>query len=124
MKKYFCIFCLFSIFLYAFSEEQLSVQENDSEIELVQSELIEPYKMDETNDNQCSVVIKTNVSRASVYINENYQGKGELKIQGLVPGEYEVTVSKKGYVSVKKRIIVKYGYDLFYYLELLLEEKK
>ena len=65
-----------------------------------------------------AVVIKTNVSGASVFLNGEYLGRTPLSVHNLVPGSYNLRAELNGYEPVFQRINIKDGREQTYYLQL------
>lgn len=79
---------------------------------------ISPEKQEELGNSSTEVIVRTNISGASVFLNNIYQGRTPLTIRDLTPGGYELMIEKKGYPSQYFYIDVKRGHQLTYYIEL------
>ncbi len=54
-----------------------------------------------------ALIINTVTKNASLYLNGNYHRDGEeFRIQNLLPGEYEIKISKTGYFDWQKKLAV------------------
>jgi hypothetical protein len=72
--------------------------------------------MDDTN--KTSITIHTNIQDASVYLNDEYQGRTPCTITDLGYGLYRLTVKKNGYGERTYRIMVKNGQSSTFFVEL------
>ena len=78
----------------------------------------EPELKSEITGGKTAVVIKTNVSGASVFLNGEYLGRTPLSVHNLVPGSYNLRAELNGYEPVFQRINIKDGREQTYYLQL------
>lgn len=65
-----------------------------------------------------SVIISSNVTGASVYLNGNYQGNTPLTIKNLADGNYKLRIEKTHYETRQLTIRVRRGHEREYYIEL------
>lgn len=79
---------------------------------------ISPESQQEISGGSTEVIVRSNISGASVFLNKIYQGRTPLTIRDLTPGGYELMIEKKDYPSQYFSIEVKRGHQLTYYLEL------
>lgn len=77
---------------------------------------MEPVFIEE-NSSENSIIIETVQPKCEVYLNGVYQGQTNLKINGLLPGEYIIELKKKGESFGKFYVTVKRGYILTYRFE-------
>ena len=71
-----------------------------------------------TQNKETSLVIETNVTGASVYINNNYRGTTPLTIKNLTEGKYKVRIEKAHYDTKTIYVKVRKGQQRCYYVEL------
>lgn len=64
------------------------------------------------------VLLKSQSEGCDVFVNGIFQGKSDLKIEGLVPGKYKVQFKKKGAASEIYEIEIMKGYELTYFISL------
>ncbi len=102
------IIFLFQFFLLS----SLFAYENSSQIDASKKALI--------GENETSIIIKTSVSDAEVYLNGVFQGYSSLKITNLIPGIYNLEIRKRNYESVFCSVLVRKGFSLEYDFELSL----
>lgn len=79
---------------------------------------ISPVKKTEREDKLAVVVINVSPVGSEIYINNNYQGKSDLKITNLTSGNYKLKVEKEGYDTGYFKIQAKQGYTYTYSITL------
>ena len=62
--------------------------------------------------------IESDAAKTQVYLNGVYHGKSNLTVDGLLPGEYVVTLSKPGYKTVSYLIEARKNYKLTYRIKM------
>ena len=72
--------------------------------------LLEPLSVEETDSFSAEFALRTDVPKANVYINGNYQGRSPLRIKEMVPGYYKLKVEFAQ--SVSEIIIKEYLLEL------------
>lgn len=83
-----------------------------------QEGILAPENRVEISSNSSSINFKTDHSKASVYINEDFYGYTPLEIKNLIPGFYLVNITRQGFRPEEFSIEVKAGHYDEYYLEL------
>ncbi|MCR4578921.1 MAG: PEGA domain-containing protein [Treponema sp.] len=83
-------------------------------------DFIEPldYSVIEELESGAEVRIESNVPKTEIYLNGIFYGKTNLNVKDLIPGEYLLTVKKKGYKDSSYVIEVRRNYRLTYKLKL------
>lgn len=120
MKKrlLFC-FLIFSVFITG-SFSYLFANDYDCEQDFIKN--LEPTEISEVDD-ECILIIESDIQKAEVYINGIYQGKTKLIVKNLLPGEYFIEIRKKDYISPKYFLSAKKGYSLTYKIDKEILEK-
>ena len=85
---------------------------------------LEAEQISALENRQTEILIKSNVQKASVYLNNQFQGKTSLGILNLVEGIYILRVEKKGWQPQVFKIQVEAGTSREFYVELKKEEKE
>ena len=83
-----------------------------------EDELTEFLEKKAAEEDDTVIVIKTNVSRADIYLNGIYRGQSDLSLKNLRPGTYSLRVEKKGYETVRRRIRVRAGKEIVYHIDM------
>ena len=131
MKKSF-LFALIMLFmaggsaglLWAQEDEGSGVAEtvnesaNEAEVAEDSFEFLERLKPVRTQEGKNALRIECDVPKAEIYLNGIYQGRTNLTIQNVFPGEYELTICKSGFSRVSYLIEVKRNYLLTYRVKL------
>ncbi len=81
-------------------------------------QIIKVLAEDDDDDAETVLVIKSNVSKAEVFLNGNYMGNTPLEINSVRPGRYTLELRKKGYEREKRHIEVKKGRKTEYNISL------
>lgn len=84
-----------------------------------QEGILAPENRVEISGDSTSINFKTDHSKASVYINEDFYGYTPLEIKNLIPGFYLVNIMREGFAPKEFSIEVKAGHSDDYYLELI-----
>ncbi|MCQ2576635.1 MAG: PEGA domain-containing protein [Treponema sp.] len=81
-------------------------------------ESISPTKKASRDDGKAVVIIRSNASDASVYLNGSLYGKTDLTITSLAPGYYKLKIEKDGYEPRYVQIQARRDYTLTYTVNL------
>lgn len=130
MRKIFVliVFCFSAAFLYG--DEDVMTEgpvinqviedvekETEKEAEVEFEKEAEPELQKET-EKTTSIIIKTDVPGADVFLNGVYYGRTKLEIEDLNPGFYHLELRKKGYEKEHFYIKVRKGYSVTYFFKL------
>lgn len=83
-------------------------------------DFIRPSSVKKLEDSKaCELSIQTNVSSAEVYINNHYEGRTNLLVDGLRPGNYIIEIRKNGYEDELFEIELRPGYRSIYSIDMI-----
>lgn len=106
----FLLLVIIKIFTFSYATESVSISSEASDY----LELIEPYSVEEDLQKSTIIVIESKSKKMDVYLNGVYQGRTQLTISNLLPGEYILELRKENKSTGKVLITVKKGYILTY----------
>lgn len=78
-----------------------------------------PLKKIKVSEDSNFLSVKANIQSAQVYLNREYKGTTPVKINNLAPGNYTLTLEKKGYKTISETIQVKNGIGVEYSYTML-----
>lgn len=89
-----CILCLFAscesndfdVFTTVDDNKNPAVSRETSD------KLLDPLTVEETDSFSAEFALRTDIPKANVYINGNYQGRSPLRIKEMIPGYYILKV--------------------------------